>query len=178
MERGGGVRMGRISGLTGRLTETTGLGYAAVAQRSLPTGPAFDPWRTWDADLAGTTEALLGAAVLAANARNEQPWRFAAAPERIDVYADSARLPGALDPFDREVYVGLGCAVENLTLAAAAQGRVASVRLMPDPAQPTLAATLELAPASTLIDPLYLAIPHRRTNRGPFQRRPIPPQVL
>ncbi|HST81138.1 MAG TPA: hypothetical protein VLL08_05330 [Kineosporiaceae bacterium] len=167
-----------MSGLTGRLSETTGLGYAAVAQRSLPAGPAFDPWRTWDADPAGTTDALLGAAVLAANARNEQPWRFAAAPERIDVYADSERRQGALDPFDREVHVGLGCAVENITLAAAAQGRVARVRLMPDSAQPTLAATLELAPAAASISPLYLAIPHRRTNRGPFQRRPLPPDLI
>jgi hypothetical protein len=170
--------MGRVVGSTGQVPGKAGLAGPTAAVKSLPTGPAFDPWRDWDGDPAGTTDPLLGAAVLAANARNVQPWQFTAAPDRIDVHADPARRQGALDPFDRELYVGLGCAVENIALAAAAHGRQARVRLMPDPEQPTLAAALELTPGETCIDPLYLAIPHRRTNRGPFQRRDLNPELL
>jgi hypothetical protein len=178
--------MGRVVGNTGQVAGVEGWALGSAlgtalgtgALKSLPAGPAFDPWRTWDADPSEITEALLGAAVLAANARNVQPWRFSSGAERIDVYADPERRQGALDPFDRELFVGLGCAVENIALAAAARGRIARIRLMPDPAQPTLAATIALAPAETSISPLYLAIPHRRTNRGPFQRRDLPPDLL
>src|SRR5215470_12964749 len=79
-------------------------------------GPAFEPWRHWRADEA--PRALVRAAILAANPHNTQPWLFKIADTRIDVYADTARNLGSFDPFLREMHIGLGCAVENMVLAA------------------------------------------------------------
>ena len=135
-------------------------------------GPAFDAWRTWR-DHPGP-HAVVSAAILAANARNVQPWSFAIGDDRIDLYADLTRRQGALDPFDREMYVGLGCAVENMVLAARAAGWDPEVRLLPTGGDPATAATLRLRPGVPESGELYEAIPRRHTNRGPFRRRAVP----
>ncbi|MEV5545588.1 hypothetical protein AB0L35_05510 [Streptomyces sp. NPDC052309] len=143
-----------------------------------PRGAAFDAWRTWD----GRDDAhgVIAAGILAANARNVQPWRFTVGEHatRIDVYADLTRRQGALDPFDRELYVGLGCALENMVLAARARGHEPGLHLVPDPDQPEHAAVLRLTPGERARSELYDAIPHRRTNRGPFLRLPLPRPLL
>ncbi|MFB6891032.1 hypothetical protein ACFCX4_17185 [Kitasatospora sp. NPDC056327] len=169
-----------------------------------PPGAAFDAWRTWRRQ--GGARAVVAAGILAANARNVQPWRFAldADGRRVLVHADPARRQGALDPFDRELHVGLGCALENMVLAARAQGLAPVLHLAPDPERPGHAATLYLdgtgpgprtgprtgpgagpaappGPAGELPPfwrDLYEAIPYRRTNRGPFRDRPPAPDLL
>jgi len=78
--------------------------------------PAYSAWRDWQA--ASGPEALVAAAVLAANPHNSQAWTFRTEANAIDLYAVLSRSTGALDPFGRERYVGLGCALENLLLAA------------------------------------------------------------
>ncbi|MFC5217817.1 hypothetical protein [Streptomyces coerulescens] len=143
-----------------------------------PRGAAFDAWRTWESR--DGADGVIAAGILAANARNVQPWRFTVGDHstRIDVYADLDRRQGALDPFDRELYVGLGCALENMVLAARARGHRPELSLMPDPARPEHAATLRLTPGERVPSELYDAIPHRRTNRGPFLRQSLPRPLL
>src|SRR5690242_12261953 len=104
------------------------------------TGPAYDAWRQFHAGH-GQQLDLVRAAVLAANAHNTQPWRFRLYPDRIDLYAVPDRTTGTMDQLRREMYISLGCALENLTLAAAAAGLAPVVQVTPDPADPTLAAS-------------------------------------
>lgn len=135
-------------------------------------GPAYEPWRTWRSD--GTTGSveLVRAAILAANPHNSQPWLFRISPTRIDLFADTDRNIGAIDPLRREMYVGLGCALENLLLAANAEGYVDDLTLMPDPANPTHVARVDLALGSARIaSELYEAIPKRHTNRAAYDTR-------
>src|SRR5207247_3006639 len=89
---------------------------------------------------------LLRAAILAANPHNSQPWLFRVTSERIDLFADTRRNLGAIDPYLREMYTGVGCALENLTLAARAGGYAPAVTLLPDPASTAHAARIELSP--------------------------------
>ncbi len=57
---------------------------------------------------------LVRAAILASSAHNTQPWRFRIGPGRIDLFADLNRNLGTFDPLRRELYISLGCALENL----------------------------------------------------------------
>jgi nitroreductase len=116
--------------------------------------------------------------VLAASAHNSQPWLFRLAPNRIDLYAATARNIGTMDPLRREMYISLGCALENLLLAASAYGLASSVQLMPDPGDPSLAARIDLVPGASNRSALYDAIPKRHTNRAAYAGRPVAPQTL
>ena len=145
-----------------------GLGYRAYDQGVLEVGegPAYAPWSEWKQH-----EGLLplvAAATLAPRPHNAQAWLFRLAPSRIDLFADRSRNTGAIDPFKREMYVGLGAALENLVLTARARGYASVVTLMPEGPQSTHAARIELSQSATQESELYLQIPKRHTNRYPY----------
>ena len=151
-----------------------------------PSGAPYDPWVLWNTpEHKGTPIALVAAGILAANPHNTQPWVFRVGETRIDILADTSRNLGSFDPYLREMHIGLGCAVENMVLAAPANGYAVTV----DPAPGSLldiergglvrAATLHLSKSSGQTDPLYDAIPHRHTNRYAYDReRGFPEDLL
>jgi nitroreductase len=137
------------------------------------TGPAYAAWDALDAAPGGPM-GLVRAAVLAANAHNAQPWLFAVAPDRIDLFADPTRTLGAMDPLLREMHISLGCALENLVLAGPPNGFASTVALLPDPADPGHIARVDLAQAAGPVSPLFDAIPDRHTDRAAYDTsRPI-----
>src|ERR1700722_9003813 len=90
---------------------------------------AYEPWRSWRADGVQSPMTVVHAAILAANAHDTQPWRFQIGSDRIDVYADTERHLGAMDPFRREMHLSLGCALENAVLIARSMGYAANVEI-------------------------------------------------
>ena len=146
---------------------------------SAGSGAAYEPWKTWQADDSLRPLSLVRAAILAANPHNSQPWRFRVADNAIDVFADFGRNIGAIDPFLREMTMGIGCALENLLIAAAHEGYAAEVTLLPDPDNPAHAAHILLSSGTRTVSPLYDAIPRRQTNRGPYETgRSVPVDLL
>lgn len=145
-----------------------GLGYRAYDQGVLEVeeGPAYDPWADWQKG-AGLLP-LIGAAILAPSPHNAQAWLFEIGRSRVDVFADRARNTGAIDPFRREMYVGVGAALENLVLAARARGLAPKVTLMPAGPGSSHAARVDLTRSSPERSELYGEIPNRHTNRFPF----------
>jgi hypothetical protein len=152
---------------------------------SVGEGPAYQPWKDWQNEKDGPL-ALVRAAILAASPHNTQPWLFKVTDNQIELYADTGRYPGALDPYLREQHIGLGCALENLMLAAAANGYNATSTLLPGKlqpvpsnTQPALVAHVDLSPGNRQASELYDAIPHRHTNRAPYDvLKPVPTEVM
>jgi nitroreductase len=153
---------------------------------SVGEGPAYEPWKDWRKDSNDGALALVRAAILAASPHNTQPWLFKVANSSIELYIDSNRNVGALDPYLREEHIGMGCALENLMLAAAANGYSATVTLIPGelgpiPAEskPELLARVDLAMGKCEESELYNAIPRRHTNRSAYiAEKPIPPEFI
>jgi nitroreductase len=149
-------------------------------------GAAYEPWTDWRSDAAPGPLGVVRAGILAANPHNTQPWLFQVGAARIELFADTARNLGAFDPYLREMHIGLGCALENMTRTARVLGYDVAVALragtLAPPAaspRPQLVATLELAPARPRPDQLVDAIPRRRTDRGAYAAaRPVPGEML
>ena len=149
-------------------------------------GPPYEPWKDWRNNSEEGALALVRAAILAASPHNTQPWLFRVSSSSIELYIDTKRNVGALDPYLREGHIGMGCALENLTLAAAANGYSATVTLLPAklgpiPAEPgpQLLARVDLTAGKREESELYDAIPQRHTNRSAFiPQNPIPPQLI
>jgi hypothetical protein len=138
-------------------------------------GNAYEPWR--QADLGALPLRLVRAGILAANAHNAQAWRFAVSPGRIEVYDDVSRSLGTVDAYRREIHLSAGCAIENITLAAAATGFKPTVTLRPT-SDPALLARVDLAQATSTGSELYRAIPQRHTDRGAYQTgRALPADI-
>jgi hypothetical protein len=143
-------------------------------------GPAFAPWKDWNQPQTGML-ALVRAGILAASPHNTQPWLFRLSGNEIEVLAETSRNTGGLDPFLRELHIGMGCALENMCVAAPAAGYTAMIEsaegalhLHADTLTPQRIATVRCTPASLPANPLYPALPNRHTNRTPYGLRALP----
>ncbi len=70
-------------------------------------------------------------ATLAANSHNTQPWRFRISTGAIEIVPDFSRRIPVVDPDNHHIFASLGCAAENLALAAAARGQTGELRFEP-----------------------------------------------
>lgn len=133
-------------------------------------GPAYTAWET---SLNGL-EGIVNAAILAANAHNTQPWLFKLGNSTIELRADAARNLGPVDPYLREMYISLGCALENLIIAAKANGYSPKITYFPDQQDIKYIAKIDLMTMKPLHTELYDAISKRHMNRGPYDiNRPV-----
>lgn len=112
---------------------------------------------------------LVRCATLAANSHNTQPWRFAIAADTISLRPDFGRRTPVVDPDDHHLWVSLGCAVENLALAAAAYGRRADVSF--DESSKSIG--IALSPMAAVRSPLFAAIARRQCTRAEYDGQPL-----
>lgn len=153
--------------------------YRAVDQGVFSTarGEAYDPWYFTPevgANMSGKDPAtLVQYAVLAANAHNTQPWLFRVHSDRIELFANISRNIGAMDPFYREMNISLGCAIENVCLAARAHGYEPQVQLLEGDFNQIKVADISLSDRIPHSSPLYEMITERHTNRGAYDTKKI-----
>lgn len=108
-------------------------------------------------------------ATLAPSSHNTQCWKFKLEDRAITVLPDFTRRCPAVDPDDHHLFVSLGCASENLVIAAQALGLRADPRF--DAATDAVRIALEPAPAVT--SPLFKAIAERQCTRGDYDGKPL-----
>jgi nitroreductase len=126
-------------------------------------------------------ESLVDYARLAPSTRNTQPWSFSVQGDEIRVFVDRERWLRVADPDQRELYLSVGCALENLLVAGAHYGYKASVSYVKEDRADGLAAVARFEPGGRAEDrrvPLFGAIGRRQTNRRPYHRRPLARDVM
>lgn len=109
-------------------------------------------------------------ATLAPNGHNTQPWRFRLEEGRIEILPDFSRRTPIVDPDDHHIFVSLGCAAENLALAAGARGQPGELSF--EPANDgTVVLTFGSGPSGPAA--LFDAIPKRQSTRADYDGKSI-----
>lgn len=126
---------------------------------------------------------LIAFAAQAPSGHNAQPWLFRVRDGQIDLLSDWSRMIHIADTDRREMYVSLGCALENLLIAAEQLGLGHEVAYFPDQVNdPALVARVSFEPGgepSAFRSPvLFSMIAERHTNRRPYDARPVPSDQL
>jgi hypothetical protein len=113
---------------------------------------------------------LIRYATLAPNGHNTQPWKFSVAPQLITIRPDFSRRTPVVDPDDHHLFVSLGCAAENLELAASARGHQGDLEF--DNAG---GGSISFAhqPAESQDSALFDAIAQRQSTRAEYDGRAV-----
>lgn len=109
-------------------------------------------------------------ATLAPSGHNTQPWKFRLNGNQITMLPDLVRRTPIVDPDDHHLFVSLGCAAENLSLACGARGRQGELRF--DPSNDG-AAVFEFNSAVAAPSPLFDAIPKRQSSRCDYDGKVV-----
>ncbi|WP_126661365.1 Acg family FMN-binding oxidoreductase [Haloterrigena salifodinae] len=129
-----------------------------------------------DGSIRERAQFLLRYAILAPSSHNSQPWRFAVHDDRIRIFADETRWLEVADHDKRELQISLGCAIENLCIAAAHFGF--GYRIEYDDAgdgDPIATVTLhpDATPSNTRPPGLFDQLTERYTSHDLFEERPL-----
>jgi hypothetical protein len=128
----------------------------------------------WSARDAAQLTGLVHYAILAANSHNAQPWRFRPSRDGVSILPDLARALPVADPDNHHLYASLGCAAENLLLAAGAAGRSGALRFDAEGE-----GRVEIALGGRgAHDPLFDAILERQCTRSDYDARRVPAAEL
>ena len=129
-------------------------------------GQTAQTWKPFGVDSNAPAQKLelIRYATLAANGHNTQPWKFAMHEDAIEIHPDYSRELKVVDPNHRELWISLGCALENLLIAARANGFAPEV-IYPE-SQDFIRVTLtsDMPQNDTLFD----AIPLRQNTRSEY----------
>jgi len=118
---------------------------------------------------------LVRYATLAPNSHNTQPWKFRVYTDRIDVLPDFSRRCPAVDPDDHHLFATLGCATENLVLAAGAHGLRSNVSIINSTAD---AIRIDFESGATEDSLLFQAITERQCTRANYDGKQVPSEQL
>lgn len=126
-------------------------------------------------------EFLLCYAILAPSSHNSQPWKFRIGENEISVFADKDRWLRVADADQRELFLSVGCALENLLIAAEHFGYVHQEEYFPE-GEDSLVAVVKLRSQEETEKhrdlALFEQIPQRHTNHRLYEDQKIPDQNM
>ncbi|MFZ1468132.1 MAG: Tat pathway signal protein [Paracoccaceae bacterium] len=123
-----------------------------------------DPLDTQGGSAVQRNRELVRCAVLAANSHNTQPWLFDVSADRITLRTDPRRACPVVDPDNHHMFVSLGCAAENIVIAATGYG----LNVVPRITQGGTVIEIDLKGGDIAPSPLIAAIPLRQSTRGAY----------
>lgn len=113
----------------------------------------------------GALREMVRCATLAPSSHNTQCWRFRVAERSIVIFPDFTRRCPVVDPDDHHLFVSLGCAAQNLILAAEAMG-FRGEAIFDDRDGGAIRVALEKTGPHR--SPLFEAMPGRQSTRGDY----------
>lgn len=148
---------------------------------------ALAPWSAAGVGYAEPRKHALSYAILCPNPHNRQPWQVDLSVENeVRLYVDPERLLPHTDPYSRQITIGLGCFLELMSMAAAAQGWAVSITSFPEGSDTgslldgrTVALARFTRDPSIKADPLFDHVMARRSVKDPYDtKRPVPNDAL
>ena len=116
---------------------------------------------------------MIEQAIKAPSGHNTQPWKFRLFSDHIDILPDFSRALPVVDPEHRELFVSLGCAAENLCIAATHKGWLGKVSTSSDGI-----IHIGLSRQEDIEAPHFEQIARRQTNRRCYDGSMIPDNAL
>jgi len=175
----------KILGIIGGGTIIAATAGAGVFLTSRTPQKALAPW-----ERAGGYEEprrrALSYAILAPNPHNRQPWLVdLSEDDKIILHVDTSLMLPHTDPFNRQITIGLGCFLELLRMAAAADGYRATIENFPagfddNHLDKRPIATISFAKDDNVqSDPLFAHVLQRRSLKEPYDlNRQVPDRIL
>ncbi|PWU71079.1 Tat pathway signal protein [Ochrobactrum sp. POC9] len=112
---------------------------------------------------------LVRYSTLAANSHNTQPWLFRLGANSVEVLPDFSRRTPVVDPDDHHLFVSLGCAAQNLAIAAQAAGRPGEITINSD----GMGLNYDFVAGPERPTSLLAAITLRQSTRAPYDGRSV-----
>ncbi len=112
-------------------------------------------------------------ATMAPSTRNTRPWLLHFTEQRIRILPDLTRWLPFDDPDQKQLYMSLGCVLENLTITAAALQYDTELEFNLEGETPEIALHLTRSPKLEK-QPLFDMLDKRSTHRGHFGKQPVP----
>lgn len=149
----------------------------------------------WDEDYYTNFEdertQIIAHGILAANGHNLQNWRFRYDPDNdrgFDVYVETERLAGEVDPYHTQVFISQGTLFEYMVIAGKQLGYKLNYELFPDgeisfdagsdELREKRVAHVELEPVEKQNDPLYEELFKPDTSRVAYKKDQIPEETI
>ncbi|MDR2921305.1 MAG: nitroreductase [Tannerella sp.] len=113
-------------------------------------------------------------AVKAPSGHNTQPWKFSIGENAIDIIPDFSKTLPVVDSDNRELFISLGCAAENLCITASTLGYKTDMSISQEGI-----ISIHLAKSDSVgHDSLFSQIEKRQTNRGVYESKRVEENIL
>jgi len=116
---------------------------------------------------------LISFAICAPSGHNSQPWKFQIADNSIVIMPDFTKRLPVVDSSDKELFISLGCALENMQIAATNYGYTSDYEYTDGKIVVAFTKT-----DSCMVDTLFAHIKKRHTHRGCFTGKKIPQEQI
>jgi hypothetical protein len=111
---------------------------------------------------------LVESAMKAPSGHNTQPWKFENIDDGIIIHPDFSRALPVVDSDNHALYISLGCAIENIIIAASVKGLESTIQY-PEDAKGRIKILFNSANAANVkTDPLFDFIASRQVNRAKY----------
>jgi len=119
---------------------------------------------------------LVRCGVMAPSGHNTQPWHFMISDGRIELLPDFSRSLPVADRYNRELFISLGCCLENIIISAPLFGYTAEYEIKngDSPSIVIYLSSGETASDKSLFDSMHL----RQTTRNKYQEGKLPGDFL